>query len=248
MKKIAASLFVILSFSLFNLSSAEEVSSLAPTGFVNDYAGVLSSGARMQVEGLLRQIEDKTTAEVTVVTVKTTGPLTIEQYAVKLFEKWAIGKKEKDNGVLILLAAGDRKVRIEVGYGLEGAITDLQSKMIIEELMVPAFKKSDYDLGVSAASVMIAKLISAEYGVQIDLDAKMADMDAGAHTKKSSPLGSLITLLFFILIFGVRFGPLFFIMGGSGNYWSSGSGGSFGGGFGGFGGGSSGGGGASGSW
>jgi len=245
--KIISVLFIAICFSLFSISSAEEVRLLTPTGFVNDYAGVLPSNSRMQIEGLLREIENKTTAEVSVVTVRTTRPLTIEQYAVELFGKWGIGKKEKDNGVLILVATDDRKVRIEVGYGLEGAITDLQSKMIIEEMMVPAFRKGDYSLGISAASVMLAKLIGAEYGVDIDLDAKMAQIPLQRQKKKSSPLGSLITLLFFMLIFGIRLGPLFFIMG-SGNYWSSGSGGSFGGGFGGFGGGFSGGGGASGSW
>ncbi|MGD2279349.1 MAG: TPM domain-containing protein [Candidatus Omnitrophota bacterium] len=219
----------------------------SPAGYVNDYAGVLSREARSQLENLSTQIEQKTTAEIAIVTVRTTAPLTIEQYAVELFQKWGIGKKGNDNGILLLVAVDDRKVRIEVGYGLEGAVTDLQSKIIIQDLIVPAFKRGDFGLGISSGALALAKLVSAEYGVQIDLGKQMATVPTGRRARRS-PLGSLITLLFFMLIFGFRFGALFFLMGSGGGYWSGGSGGSFGGGFGGFGGGMSGGGGASGSW
>ncbi len=181
-----------------------------------------------------------------VVTVKTTSPLTIEQYAVELFQKWGIGKKGADNGILVLVAVADRKVRIEVGYGLEGAVTDLESKMIIEDYMIPAFKKGAYDAGVSACVVSLAKLISAEYGVKLAVDTKLAG--APGRARRASAGGGLLTLLLFILIFGFRFGTIFFLMGSGRGYWSGGGRGSFGGGFGGFGGGLSGGGGASGSW
>ena len=247
MKKISIIFLVIVAcLSAFSVQDAASARFPSPSGFVNDYAMVLSPGTRAEIEALSEEIETKTGAEVVVVTVRTTAPLTIEQYAVELFETWGIGKKGKDNGILILLATEDRKVRIEVGYGLEGAVTDLQSKIIIQDLMIPAFRQGGYDLGVSSGVVMIAKLIRDEYGVKLDLKGPKAGTMPGA--KRRSPLGTLLTFLFFVLIFGFRFGTLFFLMSGRGGYWSGGGGGSFGGGFGGFGGGMSGGGGASGSW
>ena len=248
MRKVAAVFLIfVFCFAGFQTCQAQEVRFPSPRGFVNDYAGVMSPETKSQLEALFKLLEKKTGAEIAIVTVNTTSPLTIEQYAVELFQKWGIGKEGKDNGILILVATADRKVRIEVGYGLEGAVTDLQSKIIIQDLMVPAFKKSGYDLGISSGAVMLVKLVRDEYGV--DLDLKELEVIAPVHArKKGSPLGSLLTLLFFILIFGFRFGTLFFLMGRGGGYWSGGSSGSFGGGFGGFGGGMSGGGGASGSW
>ncbi|MDP8299571.1 MAG: TPM domain-containing protein [Candidatus Tantalella remota] len=240
---IAALLVCVL---VAGVSVAEDMRTLRPVGFVNDFANIISANTRAQLNGLLSMVERQTTVEMTVVTVKTTAPLNIEQYAVGLFQKWGIGKKGKDNGVLILVASGDRKVRIEVGYGLEGAVTDLKSKMIINELMVPAFKQGDYGAGIASAVAALTGIIGREYGVEFDLKSKA--YTSQRHPKKRSPLSSLITLLFFMLIFGVRFGSVFFLMSGGGGYWSSGSRGSFGGGFGGFGGGMSGGGGASGGW
>ncbi len=248
MKRIVTAILILAGcFTAFQTASSEDLHSLQPSGLANDFAGILSPNTKLKIEIALQEIERKTTAEVAVVTVKTTQPLTIEQYAVELFQKWGIGKKGKDNGILVLIAANDRKMRVEVGYWLEGAVTDINSKLIIQDLMTPAFKKGDYDLGTTVAVAMLAKLISAEYNVKLDLDSGMAEMPL--QSRKASLAGSLFTLLFFILIFGSRFGTLFFLMGrGSGGYWSGGSGGSFGGGFGGFGGGFSGGGGSSGSW
>jgi len=222
----------------------------APGGYVTDTAGIISRDARMQIENLLGGIERKTTAEIAVVTVPSTSPLTIEQYAVGLFEKWGIGKKGKDNGVLILVASVDRKVRIEVGYGLEGVITDLESKFIIEKGMIPYFKQGNYTAGVVTAITRISKLIGEEYGIEIDPERMVAAVPLKGGRRQGSPASALLSFLFFVLIFGFRFGSLFFFMSGAGrrSYWSGGSGGSFGGGFGGFGGGFSGGGGASGSW
>jgi uncharacterized protein len=247
MKRSIALLLIIVSCLAGVIPcGAQETRFPSPKGFVNDYANVLSGDAKLKLESFLAQFEQKTTAEITVVTVNTTSPLTIEQYAVELFGKWGIGKKGKDNGILLLVASADRKVRIEVGYGLEGAVTDLQSKVIIQDFIVPNFRKGDYDQGVTSAAVVLAKIVADEYDVKLDFEKQ--GMRVPVHTRrKGSPLGSLFTLLFFILIFGFRFGTLFFLMSGGG-YWSGGSRGSFGGGFGGFGGGMSGGGGASGSW
>jgi len=250
MKKTLIILSVILiCFIGVNTSSAVLARFPSPKGFVNDYAGVLSESTKEQLETLLTILEKKTTAEVVVVTVKTTSPLTIGQYAVELFQRWGIGKKGADNGALLLVATEDRRVRIEVGYGLEGNITDAHSKIIIEDLMIPNFKKGDFDLGIATGVIMIAKIIVAKYGVDLDLKKEAAKLHIPTKSRpKRSPLAGLLTFIFFVLIFGLRFGTLFFFMSGRGGYWSGGGRGSFGGGFGGFGGGMSGGGGASGSW
>ncbi|MFH1847201.1 MAG: TPM domain-containing protein [Candidatus Omnitrophota bacterium] len=239
---------IFCGYFLFGLNAfaVQDARVMSPLGFVNDYAGILPSDKETKMEALLTEIENKTSVEIAVVTLNTTVPLTIEQYAVDLFEKWGIGKKGKDNGILMLIAVVDRKVRIEVGYGLEGTVTDLQSKMIIQNLIVPAFKNRDYAVGILSAVIGLAELISNEYGIEISLDPEIR-RTVSSSREKSSPLGSFLTLLFFLLIFGLRFGMFFFLMN-RGSYWSGGGSGSYGGGFGGFGGGMSGGGGASGSW
>ncbi|MDD3089232.1 MAG: TPM domain-containing protein [Candidatus Omnitrophica bacterium] len=219
------------------------------SGYVNDYAGVISDEAKREIENLLASVERKTTSQIAVATVRTTAPETIEQYAVGLFADWGIGVKGKDNGILFLVAVEDRKVRIEVGYGLEGTVTDVYSKVIIDSLVVPAFRQGNYDLGVASGVVELVKLVSEHYGVEIDLSEEAPALADAGQKEKASPVATLFfMIIFFVFIFG-RWWPLFFLgASGRGSRWSSGGGGSFGGGFGGFGGGMSGGGGASGGW
>ncbi len=109
-------------------------------GFVNDYAGLLSPAVKTQLDAKLSQLEKDTTAEVAVVTVKSLEGDSVDDYAVRLFEKWKIGKKDKDNGVLFLVALDDRKMRIEVGYGLEPLITDGRAGRIRDNDVIPRFK------------------------------------------------------------------------------------------------------------
>lgn len=122
-----------------------------PQGFVNDYAGLFSTSFTQNLEADLQAFEKQTTAEVAVVTIESLEGDAIEEVAVSLFEQWAIGKKDKDNGLLILIAKNERKIRIEVGYGLEPMITDGRAGRIIRQKMTPAFKKEDYEAGVQAA-------------------------------------------------------------------------------------------------
>lgn len=115
----------------------------AANGYVNDFADVLTSDQEAQLTVELQQYKERTTNEIGIATVQTTGDESIEQYAVQLFQEWGIGKKEKDNGVLLLLAIQDRKLRIEVGYGLEGILTDAKSAKIISGA-TPLLKRQDY--------------------------------------------------------------------------------------------------------
>lgn len=135
----------------------------SPAGFVNDFAGILSPEVKTQLEAKLTDFAGKESNEISVVAIKSLDGDAIENFAVKLFEEWKIGKTKQDNGVLLLVAPNDRQVRIEVGYGLEGALTDLESKMIIENVLTPAFKAGDYNSGVSRAVEAIMVATKGEY-------------------------------------------------------------------------------------
>jgi len=128
-------------------------------GFVNDYAGLLSPAVKTQLDAQLTQLQKDTAAEVAVVIVKTLEGDSVEDYAVKLFEKWGIGRKGKDNGVLFLVAVDEHKLRIEVGYGIEPVITDGRAGRILRDEVTPRFKDSDYDGGILAGVASIEKYI-----------------------------------------------------------------------------------------
>ena len=129
-------------------------------GYVNDFAGVLSPDTVKTLDGVCRSLEQKTSAELAIAVVKSVAPLDSKEYAVKLFEKWKIGKKGKDNGILLLVAIDERRVEIEVGYGLEGTITDATAGRILDEFVVPYFKQGQMDAGVIGGAKAIAAKIS----------------------------------------------------------------------------------------
>jgi len=225
-----------------------------PVGYVNDLASVISQADRDRLTSLIAELEKKTSAEIAIVTISSVGDYSIDGYTVDLFEEWGIGKEAKDNGLLILLVMDQRKVRIEVGYGLEGIITDGMAGQIIRQKMAPAFGASRFGQGLIQGVATLANLIAADEGVELS---SLGSFPAGSYQVRGSQgspiarsIGSLIFLILFFSLFGLRFFlfPLLFLGRG---YWGGGSGG-FGGGFGGFGGGfgggMSGGGGATGGW
>ena len=150
---LAAILAVLLAALTTGIAFAQNYP--AYNGFVNDYAGLLSPSARAQLEARLSQLEKDTSDEVAVATVNSLDGDTIEGYAVGLFEKWGIGKKDKDNGVLFLIAPTERKVKIEVGYGLEPILTDGRAGRILDNAVLPSFKKGDYETGIIAGVASI---------------------------------------------------------------------------------------------
>lgn len=134
---------------------------------VTDLTGTLSSEQTAQLESQLQSIEQRKGAQVAVLVVKTTQPEAIEDYSIRVAEAWKLGRgkvdgKKVDDGVLILVAKDDRKVRIEVGYGLEGAIPDAIARRIIAEAIAPAFRKGDFYGGLKAAVDDVGKLIEGE--------------------------------------------------------------------------------------
>ncbi|MEI8361123.1 MAG: TPM domain-containing protein [bacterium] len=134
-----------------------------PVGFVNDFAVVLDDASRNNLELKLKNFEQITGNEISIVTIKSLNGDTVENYASELFKAWGIGKKNKDNGVLLLVSIEDRKMRIEVGYGLEGNLTDAQSSWIINQDIKPAFQRQDYYSGLNAAVDKIMSAVNGDY-------------------------------------------------------------------------------------
>ncbi len=260
MKKLA--LLLLFTFGYF-LASAQEFPT-KPNTLVNDYTNTLSAGQIQQLEQKLVALDDSTSNQISVVLVKTVGDYDINEYALELGRKWGIGGKGKNNGVILLIAIGDRKMSIQTGYGLEGALPDVYTKRIIENDIKPFFKTGDYYAGIDAGTNSIISVIKGEY--------KNDNPKSKSRGGRGSA-GFIVLIIIIIIAVVIRKGgggggsqviggrgvaeALLFgaLLGGSGrNSGGSGFGGGFGGGssggggFGGFGGGSFGGGGSSGSW
>ena len=245
---IALILLFFLNFPLIAITFPQPT----PLKYVNDYVGIISDDYVKNIVSIGKELEEKTGAQLTTVIVDTIGDTTIEEYAVELFRKWGIGQKGKDNGVLLLVAIKDRVMRIEVGYGLEGAIPDGKAGRIRDEYIIPYFKQEDYSKGVYYGYLALAKEIAKEYNVELtmDIDSELPQPDETETIRKYLPIIVFVIIVILITLsnrtrisgMGPR-GPL-----GPGGFGGSGGGKSSSGGFGSFGGGRSGGGGASGKW
>jgi uncharacterized protein len=233
-----------------------------PPRLVNDFSKTLNANELNALEEKLRAYNDSTSSQVSIVLIQSVGPYDISDYAFRLGDLWGIGRKDKDNGVLILAAMQDRKVFIATGYGMEGVIPDALAKRIVEQLIVPNFKMEQYYAGLDKATDMIFKLASGEY--------KAEKVDSGANDEGAILLSLFVFFIIFLVAFknrkdnnnhmGGKGGSIDLFTtimlanmlngGNKGKFGDFSSGrGSFGGGsFGGFGGGSFGGGGAGGSW
>lgn len=179
-----------------------------PSGFINDYTGTFSAEQKQALENKIAQFNKDTSNEIAVVLIPSLKEDTIENFAVKLFEDWQIGKKGKDNGVLVLVAKDDRQMRIEVGYGLEGALTDAQSNWIINQVMQPAFRADDFYGGLDKA---VDQIMAATKGEYVPSDSQ------SSGPKKSSFDPEFI---FYIVIFGFMW--LASILGRSKSWWAGG--------------------------
>jgi uncharacterized protein len=157
----------LLVFGLQQPASSEDVQIPAPQGLVSDFAGVIDQSTHQQLTLLLQELKDKTGAEIAIVTVETTQPLTVFDYAMKIAEAWKPGAKGKDNGVVFLVAAKDHKMFIVTGYGVEGVLPDGKVGEIQDEYIVPYFKRGDYARGILAGVQVMADLIAREYGVRL---------------------------------------------------------------------------------
>ena len=261
MKRLARWLvLVLIILAPSAVLTAESVSTLpAPTGYVSDFAGVLSPSTQANVENLCTQVDRQAHAQIAVVTVKTIdGDQSIEEFASALEDKWKVGAKGTDRGVLMLFVMNPRRGRIEVGYGLEGILNDAKVGDIGRS-MVPAAQQGDYNTAIPLGVQQIANVIATDAGVTLNLAQPIHQ-----YRRQQAPVqlslteiligGGIILFILFILVKTGNTGLIFFLLGnlmgggfGGGRDRGGGDdGGGGGGGFGGFGGGSSGGGGASG--
>lgn len=251
-----------LLFLLYAVLTAAALDVPVLSGAVNDTAGLFTPQDRTELEQFLTAVDEQTHLQIAVLTIPTLEDENLEEYAIRVAEEWKIGQKGKDSGLILLIAVQDRKIRIEVGYGLEHLITDVHADTVIRSVLAPYFKKGQYGNGVLQAVRNLTGLALQDEGLVDDTVKKRRK----APADDSIPL-PVVIFLFIIYVFGSRFMPggflwpmLFFSMGrgssrmgggfssGSSSFGGSGFGGSsFGSGFSG-GGGSFGGGGASGSW
>jgi uncharacterized protein len=253
---LAAALFA--AFAFVNLAVAYAFPPL--TGRVVDSANIIPPAVADRITPKLASLEAKSGIQLVVATVKSLEGDEIEPYANALFRAWGLGEKQKNNGVLLLVAPNEHKVRIEVGYGLEGTLTDALSKIIITNAMAPRFKTGDFGGGIERGVDDIITVLATDSSEW----QKRPDLRIVSQDSTLDDLGPWIALGLFVLLFYLLTPPrergnfLSFLLGmlmssgRGGRYdggWGSGSGGGWsdGGGFSG-GGGSSGGGGASGSW
>lgn len=268
MKTLRNLLFSVLLISGIPGFSQDIPEPMSPPRLVNDFAGILTPVQAQRLERKLVDFNDSTSTQITVVLVKSLNGLTKEEFADRIGEKWGVGQKGKNNGIVILVkpkyANDPGQARISTGYGVEGAVTDALSKRIVENEMKPYFKQGDYFTGLDQATNTLMELTSGEYtadeyvkkskgkglGVFIPIIIIIIIIlfmrrNSGDHFTTGSKSTSLWTALWLASMMGNRGG------GGSwGDFRSGGGsfGGGGGGGFGGFGGGSFGGGGAGGSW
>jgi uncharacterized protein len=250
---------------------AEKPTDIKPTGYVTDLAGVIQPQTKAQLEALGTELEQKTGAQLAIVTVKSLEGEEAAPYANQLFKHWGVGAKKQDTGVLLLVAPNQRKYWIEVGYGLEPVINDARAGDA-GRLMVPYFRQGDYSGGIAAAAWQLAKYIADDKGVTLTGMPQMRRLQQQHDDHGGLWVWIILGIIFFVVLasssrsnMGPRggsgggmgsgwwIGPVLGSMAGRGGWGGGGGGGSGGwggggGGFGGFGGGSSGGGGAGGSW
>jgi uncharacterized protein len=230
----------------------------AARGLINDFADIIPPADEEQMNSLSREVLEKADATLTVVTLKDIGGADIDEFTNRLYERWGVGKKGEDRGVMILVALKERRIRIEVGYGLEGVIPDGLAGQIRDQAIAPYLKKGEFGPGLINGLSALAGIIAKDRG--IELAGKPATPHEGTSKGSRTAYGIFpflfLLFLFFFLFRAGRLGIGTFLLlmllgGGRGGFRGGSSMGGFsgfGGGFGGFGGGMSGGGGASGSF
>jgi uncharacterized protein len=172
------------------------------SGRVVDHAELMSSAARERISAALKAHETKTTNQIAVLTIPALGEDQIEQYAIKVFETWKLGKKDKDNGLLLVIVPKERKIRIEVGRGLEGTLPDVVASRIIRNVIAPSFKEKQFDKGVEEGIAAIIQRL--EGNASDNPDAKDGVKSESASSGFKEPNLSLTErILFGVFIFGI---------------------------------------------
>ena len=246
-RKFLFLLLILLIIPSFSFAQRNEFPD--PAGFVNDFANVLDSSSKYRLENLITELKQKTGVEISAVTIRTTGEYDYADYSDRLFEKWKIGNRETEEGLMLLYAVDDRRVRFTTGYGLEGILPDGLLGEILDRYVVPYLRQGEagkaYLNGIGAAAQIIAR----DKGVELTGAVQPREGRRSSRKKEGAGIGGIIMFILILLLSRGRILPFLFLSSmfggrGSGGFGGGFGGGGFGGGFGGFGGGMSGGGGA----
>lgn len=221
----------------------------SPSGFINDFASVLTKEDKDWMESVAREIASKSGVEIALATIPSISPYSIEDYSIGLAETWGVGKAKEDTGLLIVFALSEKRIRFEVGYGLEGILPDGRVGSIMDRTMLPDLRENKFSSGLRAGFDAAAAVVAEEYGLEITGLPEASDV---AGENGGFPVEIIIFFLIFFFAGGRFFWPLLFLTRGGRGFYGGGFGSSSrssrgfgGGGFGGFGGGGFGGGGAS---
>jgi uncharacterized protein len=251
---------VVVAVAGFATARAADVTYPEPTGYVVDSANLLQDSTKARIGAIAKELDDKTGVQIAVATIPSIAPLEIEEYANGLFRKWGVGNKKQNTGILLVVAQKERRVRFEVGYGLEGLLPDGRVGGILRSAVVPHLRVNDWDSGVLEGVVSVAAIVAQDRNVTLaslagaEPPPESDDEDSGSSRKLPPTVVLAIGFIIFMVVMNAiaqarrpyRRGPWGgFYGGGFGGFGGFGGGSSGGGGFGGFGGGSSGGGGAS---
>ena len=179
-------------------------------GRVNDTASLLSAATQRQLEDVLTRLEETDSTQIVVLTIPSLGGEVLEEFSIKVVDQWKIGQKGLDNGAMLLIAKNDRKIRIEVGYGLEGSLTDLMAGRIIRNVIAPQFEAGNFDQGVIDGVQAMIKVVRGEYRASD----KGPAVRGQKHKDKPGGFGGLIAFIFFISMLGRLRRPLGIAAGG----------------------------------
>jgi len=243
---------VLFVSSILAAQPDELLNRLQPSGYVNDFAGVFDPTQKATLESFLTEVDQKTRAQVAVVVLPSLEGGEITDFSNRLFERWKVGHREDNRGLLFLAALEERKIWVEVGYGLEPLLPDARVGRILDEQVIPSFRTGAIAEGLTRGAMFAAQLIASDAGVQLST---MATGPPGGNSPPPEQMSCgqlIISLIFFAILIAVviRHPWLLLLLLNASSSSSSGGGfgGGGGGGFGGFGGGGSGGGGAGRSW
>jgi uncharacterized protein len=195
--------FLVIFFFLCSAFPAYGLDVPRLQGYVNDYAGMISPSAKSKIEERLRAFEQSDSTQIVILTIPSLEGENLEEFGIKVAEVWKVGQKRKDNGAILIVSKQDRKIRIEVGYGLEGRLTDLAAGRIIDLVIKPRFQQGDFDGGFIA-------------GVSSMIDATRGEFKAGPRPVRQTQRGvsPFLSIFLFFGIFTLILGSLSRVLGG----------------------------------
>ncbi|MDC7221101.1 MAG: TPM domain-containing protein [Spirochaetales bacterium] len=197
MKKLTKITLTLILLLVGNSLWALRVPSL--DGPVVDKAGILSSREEQELESILMAFQNQTSAQMAVLTIANLQGESLEGYSMEVAEEWQLGQADRDNGILLLVAVGDRKVRLEVGYGVEGSLTDMKSGFIIREVILPEFKQGDYYEGIKDGVLAATGIVAGSTDISSE-ELAQYNLNQNTSSSRSSSGGSSLGFFFFIFI------------------------------------------------